>query len=412
MMLGSGSLALVAGGCGGEDGGPTTAPVATPVPTPVPAPAPSATQAPPLPGRNLALAAQDWTSAIFAAQNGAVISDTVTQDVVVDGTTIRLRQITLPDVASLIRYAPLESPFVTGRTYLISFYVRLGGTGESFGWSRQVGRGGRGHEPKLLTSTVRRIWTIVRAVSAANVATVTDPATALAVSSEQGTPVLLCRGSYATGPITVLAGGLQIEEIAGERQAIALIGDSTQNFDSNVLDAQGVQTPAKWLAGELNVPVFNRAISGNTTGNMLDRWDADMAPLAANARWAVIQGGINDVNRGTALPTIQANLTAMFMRAQSNGMLPVVCTATPTHYATAQQRPVRDRLNEWIRATFPRIIDLDAGLRDPRDPQQLLSANTQDGTHYTASGGRAAGLLMADQPFWDRAVATRYEPVD
>lgn len=408
-LLLAGGAAVLVGGCGGDDGGSATPPVASPPPTPTPSPASPPTASPAPGSANLAVATENWSNAAFVAEGGASISASIGQDVAVDGTTIRLRRVTLPNPGSLIRYAPARTPFVAGRTYLISFYALIPGGGDAFVWSRQVEFAG--HEPKWLTGEVRRVWWTVRAANDRSVAPISVPAAAPAGNPGQGMPVLLFRGSFAADPVTLLVGGLQIEEIPDSSPGIALIGDSTQNLDSNLVDAQAAITPAKWLAGALNLPVYNRAISGNTTGNMLARWSADMTPLAASSRWAVIQGGGNDVHRGVSFAAARDNFAALVARAGQDGFVPVACTITPTHLATSDRRPVRDDLNNWIRATFPRVIDLDAVMRDPVDPQRLLAAYSYDGTHYTTAGSKAAGLAMATPAFWTRQVPGPYRSV-
>ncbi|WP_161792456.1 GDSL-type esterase/lipase family protein [Croceibacterium mercuriale] len=406
-LLGGGSVLLLAA-CGGDDGG--SAPTPTPPPSAALPPAPEPISFPPA-RRNLAVATQNWASQAYLPFGGATIGAGVPATAE-DGTALRLFTVNLASAEASIRYAPTVSPFVAGRTYMISFYVRSAGNSEGFVWSRLVERGGEGHEPKWHTPNLRRVFTMVYALTARDLAPLSRAGLATASNPGQGMPVLLYRGEHAGGaPITLQAGGLQIEEVAPDRRCIALIGDSTQNFDSNQRDAQEALTPAKWLAGRLDMPVFNRAISGQATATMVSRWSSDMTPLAVNASWALIQGGINDVHRGQPLATIQANLRLMATRAERDGMRPVVCTATPTHFANSAGRIVRDQLNTWIRTNFPRVIDLDAALCDPANPQLMAAAYTTDGTHYTDAGNRAAGLVMADQPFWSRPTPSVYEPV-
>jgi hypothetical protein len=409
VLFGGGSMLLLAA-CGGDDGGSPGAPAPAPTPPPVATPTPTPISFPPA-TRNLAVATQNWQSPVYLPDGGATISGGISATAE-DGTALRLFPVSLPNAEASIRYAPSVSPFVAGRTYMISFYMRSVGIPEGFVWARRVDAAGLGHDPKWHTAALRRVFTVVHAVSATDVAPLSQPWTAASTNPGQGMPLLLCRGRYSGGgPLSLQVGGLQIEEIASERRAIALIGDSTQNLDSNLRDQQEAVTPAKWLAGSLNLPVFNRAVSGQTTGAMIARWSSDMTPLAVNVRWAVIQGGVNDVHRGQPLAAIQTNLQQMAALAQRDGMLPIVCTVTPTHYADAGERIVRDQLNAWIRTNFPRVIDLDVALRDPANPQLLAAALTSDGTHYSDLGSRTAGLFMADQPFWARTLPSAYEPV-
>ena len=67
-------------------------------------------------------------------------------------------------------------------------------------------------------------------------------------------------------------------------------------------------------------------------------------------------------------------------------------TLTPiggSHYDSADHEAARQTVNTWIRTggRFDAVIDLDAAVRDPADPAQLLATyDTGDHLHLSAAG--------------------------
>ncbi|WP_458116721.1 SGNH/GDSL hydrolase family protein [Arthrobacter sp. D2-10] len=137
----------------------------------------------------------------------------------------------------------------------------------------------------------------------------------------------------------------------------------------------------------LNANIYNRAVGGETTATMDARWATDITPIKGVCKYAVIQGGINDI----ALADIQASITSMVNKATADGLIPAILNCTPTSSIAAD--PVKEQkrldLNAWERTTFPNVIDIAQVIEDPLDKKFIRrtpggSAGWYgDGVHYT-----------------------------
>ena len=77
----------------------------------------------------------------------------------------------------------------------------------------------------------------------------------------------------------------------------------------------------------LPVEIINRGVNGNTTGNMLARFQNDV--LNFNPVITVIMGGTNDAWLGAGLAKVKANLTAMVERSRKHHVLPIMGLPVP-----------------------------------------------------------------------------------
>ncbi|WP_406676554.1 SGNH/GDSL hydrolase family protein [Moorella sp. ACPs] len=87
---------------------------------------------------------------------------------------------------------------------------------------------------------------------------------------------------------------------------------------------------ASWLdlAGRATgLVVVNRGISGETTGEMLARFDQDVVRLAPRA--VTIMGGTNDAWAGLAVTEVINNVRAMVDKALRSGIQPVMALPPP-----------------------------------------------------------------------------------
>jgi lysophospholipase L1-like esterase len=162
--------------------------------------------------------------------------------------------------------------------------------------------------------------------------------------------------------------------------------------------------------------VSNQGIGGNhllTDGlgpNVLARLDRDvLAP--AGARWVIVFEGVNDLGglarRGegteeehTALvERVISAYEQIISRAHARGMQVFGATITPYagsdyyHPAPANEAD-RQAVNRWIRAAghFDAVIDFDAAVRDPAQPDRLLPTyDCGDHLHPSPAGYKIMG---------------------
>jgi len=165
-----------------------------------------------------------------------------------------------------------------------------------------------------------------------------------------------------------------------------------------------------------DIAVFNAGIGGNhllTDGlgpNALARFDRDvLAP--AGVRWLIVFEGVNDLGGLTRLgevpPAEHAALVQkliaayqqIILRAHAHGIRVIGATITPYagsdyYHPGPQNENDRQTLNAWIRAPghFDAVVDFDAAVRDPHQPDRLLPAyDCGDHLHPSPAGYRAMG---------------------
>ena len=217
---------------------------------------------------------------------------------------------------------------------------------------------------------------------------------------------------------------IDVQAAPGSGSVVAL-GDS-------ITDGHGATTNGndRWtdvLASRLqqspttrNIGVFNAGIGGNhllTDGlgpNALARFDRDvLAP--AGVRWLIVFEGVNDLGgltrTGEVPPAEHAALVQRLIaayqqiiaRAHAHGLRVIGATITPYagsdyYHPGPLNEKDRQTVNEWIRATghFDAVIDFDAVVRDPHQPDHLLPAyDCGDHLHPSPAGYRAMGEAIS-----------------
>lgn len=185
---------------------------------------------------------------------------------------------------------------------------------------------------------------------------------------------------------------------ARHSNTLAMMGDSflanTLIYEAGPLAWQhkpsAMLTGGRILLGQRLELVKDAGISGNTTTQMLARYDTDITPHGAG--WVFIGGGTNDVDGGASAATIIANLTAMFDKADRDHARIIAATIPPRDANTAPKNAVLFEVNEWIRReAFVRpgmvLVDLYAVLSEAT-AATFKSGISLDGIHpYTTAGG-------------------------
>jgi lysophospholipase L1-like esterase len=222
----------------------------------------------------------------------------------------------------------------------------------------------------------------------------------------------------------------EIDVLAERRAAsVVVLGDSIT--DGHGATPNGNDRWTDVLAARLqsskkthDIGVVNEGIGGNhllTDGlgpNALARFDRDvLAP--AGARWLIVFEGVNDLGalerngkmsqaqHSTRVQQVIAAYQQIIERAHAHGIRVIGATITP-YVGSDYYRPGlaseadRQTVNEWIRTSghFDGVIDFDSVVRDPRQPDQLLSAyDCGDHLHPSPEGYRAMGEAIALKAF-------------
>lgn len=203
--------------------------------------------------------------------------------------------------------------------------------------------------------------------------------------------------------------------------SIVVLGDS-------ITDGHGATTNGndRWtdvLAARLqnshkthNVGVSNQGIGGNhllTDGlgpNALARIDRDVL-AQAGVRWLIVFEGVNDLgglarlgevsaaDHATRVKNVVAAYQQIVIRSHAQGIRVIGATITPYagsdyYHPGLLSEADRQTVNQWIRAQgyFDAVIDFDAVVRDPRQPDRLLGIyDCGDHLHPSPAGYKAMG---------------------
>jgi lysophospholipase L1-like esterase len=161
----------------------------------------------------------------------------------------------------------------------------------------------------------------------------------------------------------------------------------------------------QWRLGQLlGQPIANRGVSGQTTTQMLARFNTDV--LAYNPDFVLIMAGINDIfTYDTPAAIIESNLQSMIDQGNGHGAKTVIYTILPdTNLVNATREAARVAVNAWIMSktsssVFP--IDVATALADPADVTNLLALyDSGDGVHPSMAGYYLmANMTFASPPF-------------
>ena len=164
---------------------------------------------------------------------------------------------------------------------------------------------------------------------------------------------------------------------------MVFLGDSITYFWSE-------GDPGLFRAGRVN-----SGVSGETSAQMLERFDRDVIALAPGA--VHIMGGTNDLWHGAPGPMADAtisNLVEMARRATARGIAAILAAAPPIAPAAAglfghpELFPVlRAAIAEHCRSAGLEHVDYARSLAD--EAGALRPAFTTDGVHLTRQGYRA-----------------------
>lgn len=158
---------------------------------------------------------------------------------------------------------------------------------------------------------------------------------------------------------------------------------------------------------------YNAGIAGNTTAQMLARFDTDVAPYAPKI---VVVGGCendSDPANSISVSTFASNMTAIAAKVRSIGAALVVRTGCPSgsSKSTPNARQIAtDQMNAWLRQNASAlgaiaVLDFYAVLVDPATGVYRTAYDSGDGIHPNDAGAYALGQYAADVltpllPFW------------
>jgi lysophospholipase L1-like esterase len=168
------------------------------------------------------------------------------------------------------------------------------------------------------------------------------------------------------------------------------------------------------IVAKISLSALNAGIGGNQLlrsglpdygPSGLSRFGLDALGQAGVTDVIVLEG-INDIAAGATASQLITAYEQLITDAHNAGVAIQLGTITPTGgtplaaYADAAATSVRDQVNQWIRtqAFSDGIVDFDAAVRDPADPNMIDPAyNGGDDIHFNLAGYRAlAGAVKLE----------------
>ncbi|MBU0715914.1 MAG: hypothetical protein KJ964_11210 [Verrucomicrobia bacterium] len=167
------------------------------------------------------------------------------------------------------------------------------------------------------------------------------------------------------------------------------LGDSITAGDSLVSPSNYYPTI---LAGMLNKPVINEGVSGDSSGEAMDR----LYPILDDYKpgFVLILVGINDLIMGYGENEAARNIRVMVHACQDNKTIPVIATLTPVFESYARLDSSVTRLNVMIQQIATdlnvALVDLNAAFND--DPTYMEPG----GIHPNETGNALMALTFYD----------------
>ena len=173
----------------------------------------------------------------------------------------------------------------------------------------------------------------------------------------------------------------------------AVLGDSISHGGAAYIPAG--QLSCQWETFS-EVPIKNLARSGDTTKQMLERFDNDVLPFKPQV--LIIMGGVNDIRGGESAEAVIKNLQALRDKCLAKDITPVFCTITSMNpekmsgrgifLTDGDWRAAREQINLWIKST-PYFVDVAEPLTD--NFGYLRAEVTPDGLHPALHGKKIIG---------------------
>ncbi|GAA2029424.1 GDSL-type esterase/lipase family protein [Pseudokineococcus marinus] len=154
--------------------------------------------------------------------------------------------------------------------------------------------------------------------------------------------------------------------------------------------------------GRAGTGVANLGVSGDQLlvpgagAGVLARLDRDVLGLPG-LETVVLLAGTNDLLRGAAADDVVAGLERAVERAHAAGVCVVAATVPPFAQAGPAFAEGRRTVNDWVRGSgvADAVLDADAALRDPADPDRLLPEHDSgDGLHPGDAGYAALAAAV------------------
>lgn len=227
----------------------------------------------------------------------------------------------------------------------------------------------------------------------------------------------------------VLAGAERVEhwyllsgvDVAGCGRTTVALGDSitdghgaTTDRDDRWTDVLAARLPAGSGLSLVNQGIGgNRVLRDGLGPNALARFDRDVL-AQPGVRFLIVLEGVNDLGvltrdhpvaateHAALVADLEQGYRQMVQRAHERGIKVIGATILPYggsayYHPDAQNEADRVAVNRWIRTsgTFDAVVDFDALMRDPAQPERMARAyNSGDGLHPSPAGYARMGQAV------------------
>ena len=123
-----------------------------------------------------------------------------------------------------------------------------------------------------------------------------------------------------------------------------------------LLDPSGYWHWAAIMSGQRLTLTANKGVGGNTTTQMIARFDTDILELDPLPGWLLIEPGPNDAGAGVPAATTIANVTEMITRARLAGIRVILATITISSSWSTGGKADRSLVNDWIKQAAPSLF--------------------------------------------------------
>jgi len=172
-------------------------------------------------------------------------------------------------------------------------------------------------------------------------------------------------------------------------------------IESGSLDSNSSTIPYKTQAA-LSITGQNMGIGGQTTAQILARFNTDVC--ASHPRFALLEGGVNDVNNGVATTSINSNWDAILQRCVDSSIKPIILLILPWSNGTNAQNRQVDTVNAHLVSVASSygaiVVDARSTVGQFRSGGtagnfwDIQSTYNADGVHYNPSGYTAIASLV------------------
>ncbi len=144
---------------------------------------------------------------------------------------------------------------------------------------------------------------------------------------------------------------------------------------------------------EINARIINKGINGNTTTQMLQRFEHDVISLQPD--YVIILGGANDLQQNEDIGTIIDNLRNMVYLAKSNSITPILSTIPPINkriVSWRQQLQLREKITNLSFQLRAPLVDIFTALKDVDELKEAYK--NEDGIHLNKEGYKYLAYLI------------------